>query len=1044
MGARMGSTTVIPPKCASCQYGKQHRKPTAGSTTTKHNEGVLKKDKLDPGDLVFSDQYESYLPGRVFNARGASVSSQKIRGGTLFADAATGFISVHHQVSLTAVETITSKLKFEREAYSAGVSVKDYRTDNGIYTSREFARELETKGQGITHSGVGGHHHNAVAENNIGHIVRSARTMMIHAALRWPAGMDKDLWPLAMSHAVHIYNHTPKQDSGLSPMELWTRTKSSHSVILNARPWGCVGYVLDPRLQDGMKLPKWTPRSRKCQYVGASPLHASTVGLVRNLQTGNISPQFHVVYDDYFETVHATDTEPAVWKELVSFQTFRSEYDDEDYVPELGDEWLSTEEKIARREREHARRSGTSPLRENIPQAADREPSLDANVDTTPPTPRVAPRVAADLDAPNPDVPEQPAAVAPREQPSGSPRRSTRAKREPVRLGFEKQHQYAAVAKWSGRMIKAYLASSFAQHDYNYIYALLMDTEYGLMENLMPNVMAASPCLLKASATDPDLPTVRQALAGPHKEEFLTAMRSEIRELEEHKTWTVVQRNDLPTGANVLPSTWVLRIKRFPDGRLRKFKARFCARGDRQIEGVDYFDKWAPVVSWSTVRMLLCMSINQGWDTRQVDFSNAFVQATLKEDVYISLPDHFETDEGYQRGEVLLKLDKSLYGLVQSPLMWYSHLTKAFEAKGFTKSDHDPCMMFGRGMIVLIYVDDCLFFGPDGAKIDAFVNELEKGKGGMPGMALTREDDDVYHFLGVSVDSNQKSGKVLLTQRGLIDKVLRTVGLDASSRKKTPASSTPLGTDADGDPFTESWQYSSVVGMLLYVSSNSRPDIQFAVHQCARFTHCPKKSHGEAVKRICRYLQGTREKGLIFNLKAEMRLDCYVDADFAGLWRYESDQDPVCVKSRTGYVITLAGCPCLWASRLQVEIALSTLEAEYIALSTAMRDLLPMRRMLLEIGTKMKLAFLEQGMLHSTVFEDNNGALGLATSPKLTPRTRHIASKYHFFKSHCGDARSGKAVIIQKISTDLQKADIFTKGLTQIQFEHIRYLLMGW
>ncbi len=178
--------------------------------------------------------------------------------------------------------------------------------------------------------------------------------------------------------------------------------------------------------------------------------------------------------------------------------------------------------------------------------------------------------------------------------------------------------------------------------------------------------------------------------------------------------------------------------------------------------------------------------------------------------------------------------------------------------------------------------------------------------------------------------------------------------------------------------------------MLLYVSSNSRPDIQFAVHQCARFTHCPKKSHGEAVRRICR-------------------------------------------------------CPCLWASKLQTEIALSTLEAEYIALSTAMRDLLPMRRMLLEIGTKMKLASVEQGMLHSTVFEDNNGALGLATSPKLTPpHTRHISSKYYFFKSHCGDAWSGKAVIIQKITTDLQKADIYTKGLAQVQFEHIRYLLMGW
>jgi hypothetical protein len=139
----------------------------------------------------------------------------------------------------------------------------------------------------------------------------------------------------------------------------------------------------------------------------------------------------------------------------------------------------------------------------------------------------------------------------------------------------------------------------------------------------------------------------------------------------------------------------------------------------------------------------------------------------------------------------------------------------------------------------------------------------------------------------------------------------------------------------NGEPFDEDWEYARAVGMLLYLSSNSRPDIQFAVHQCARFTHFPKKSHGEAVKRICRYLAGTARKGVEFNPTKAMELDCYVDADFAGLWNHEDDQDPVCVKSRTGYVITLGGCPVLWVSKLQTEIALSTLESEYIALSQA-------------------------------------------------------------------------------------------------------------
>jgi hypothetical protein len=235
--------------------------------------------------------------------------------------------------------------------------------------------------------------------------------------------------------------------------------------------------------------------------------------------------------------------------------------------------------------------------------------------------------------------------------------------------------------------------------------------------------------------------------------------------------------------------------------------------------------------------------------------------------------------------------------------------------------------------------------------------------------------------------------------------------------------------------------------MLLYLSSNSRPDIQFAVHQCARFTHAPKASHAEAVKRIARYLVETKDKGLIFTPTPHIKLDCYVDADFAGLWGYEDDQDPVCVKSRTGFVFTIADCPISWTSKLQTEIALSTLGAEYIALSQAMRELIPLRRLFREIGDKMSLE-LTNGLLRSTVFEDNNGVLALATAPKLTPRTKHIAVKYHFFKSHIAGANGadddGTGIYIKKIESENQKADIFTKGLPLEDFERIRGFIMGW
>ena len=148
-------------------------------------------------------------------------------------------------------------------------------------------------------------------------------------------------------------------------------------------------------------------------------------------------------------------------------------------------------------------------------------------------------------------------------------------------------------------------------------------------------------------------------------------MGKEISELEELNTWTVVQKSSLPKGANLLPSTWAFKLKRYPDGRMRKHKAQFCVRGDKQIEGVDYFESYAPVVAWSTVRMVVNIAIQRGWATRKVDFSTAFVQARLKEEVYLELPAMFSdenqnsTDDG-----VVLKLKKSLYGLVQAPRSW--------------------------------------------------------------------------------------------------------------------------------------------------------------------------------------------------------------------------------------------------------------------------------------------------------------------------------------------------------------------------------------
>ena len=162
--------------------------------------------------------------------------------------------------------------------------------------------------------------------------------------------------------------------------------------------------------------------------------------------------------------------------------------------------------------------------------------------------------------------------------------------------------------------------------------------------------------------------------------------------------------------------------------------------------------------------------------------------------------------------------------------------------------------------------------------------------------------------------------------------------------------------DADGDPPDGTYSYASVVGMLQYLQAHSRPDITFAVSQCARYVHRTRRSHEIAIERIGLYLKSTQDQGLILKPTGRLDIDCYVDADFAGLWPHEDKNDPTCVKSRTGFVICISDCPVIWSSKLQTDIATSTMEAEYNGLSLCMRDLLPFKRLFLAVANGIGLA----------------------------------------------------------------------------------------
>jgi hypothetical protein len=176
-------------------------------------------------------------------------------------------------------------------------------------------------------------------------------------------------------------------------------------------------------------------------------------------------------------------------------------------------------------------------------------------------------------------------------------------------------------------------------------------------------------------------------------------------------------------------------------------------------------------------------------------------------------------------------------------------------------------------MIVVCFVDDLIYLGRDIVKIDAMIKDLGSE------FALTVED--MSSFLCIQIDIRDDHSMVL-TQRGLTQRILEVCHMVDCNVKDTPATTTTVGTDATGAPFSGDFRYAFVVGMLMYLVSNSRPDISFAVHQYACFTHSPRALHGIAVQRICRYLKGTIDNGLILRPSPKIRLDAHSDSNFAG------------------------------------------------------------------------------------------------------------------------------------------------------------------
>lgn len=1054
------------PVCLGCKLGK--------ARLLRSKKGSITTDATKPGDLIHADQCESSQDGRPFTYSGQNHST-KVNYFTIFVDSVSKKVWVEFQTSTNTEQTLKGKAKVEKNAAKYNVTIKAYRTDNGTFRSKEFIADIEKCDQDITFCGVGAHGQNGMAERYIGTIVANARAMLLNASTHWDGEISTELWTFAVNYAVHTWNHTPRKSLDFRcPEEVFSGSMmekdETRKSLEQLHTWGCPVYVLEEEIQNGQKPKRWDSRTRTGIFLGHSSNHSNSVYLILNPDTDRISPQYHCIFDDHFHTLHVkTEADKSVvwdgaYKETTSlvdleiptdidFTDFavKGETDNDHFIenftignkkpkkisekPKKGKRAKSPKVSALKnglsfqRERRVSWNDGKQPSTDpsqNNDDGDDEVPDLSTVQDLTSRTqstihlkPVVSRKRRINGKISNVDCTE---AKAPKTNAS-SKRTRTRTIQKPARYRAALAEIHELADKLRAEEKKNGKPFTFAEKIDRCMALTALDN--GEINEPSPHLFAAS--------VNPNILSHSQAKKAHDYDKFMVAMQEELDRMLKNEIFEEIPRHLMNKTKTILRAVWSHRRKTTPAGEIYRHRSRLCVDGSQQKEGIDYTETYSPVISWTTVRVLLILSVLLELKSKAVDYVQAFPQCELDEEdsVYMQIPDGYKP----KLQNSVLKLKKNLYGLKQASHNWHNLLKAGLLKLGFKPSDYEPCLFLKDGIICVVYVDDTLFFAKDDKIIDNHISKLKK-----QGFELT-EEGDVTAFLGVEI-SKDENGVITMTQTGLIDNIINLLGLKNESKQhKTPAVSPPLHTDTGGTQRENTWSYRSAIGMLIYLARNTRPDIEYAVHTCARFQLDPKRSHEQAVKRIGRYLLGTRDKGIVFkpDIKKLGELECFVDADFAGNYTKEQSQDPNSVRSRTGCVILYAGCPIIWFSKLQTEISLSTTEAEYIALSTACRELLPMREMFNELKQFLDILPLTP-QVKCTLFEDNVGAETLAKSPKMTPRTKHIAIKYHHFRQ----AVNNEILMIERVDTKEQLADIFTKATTTQTFEYLRRKIMGW
>lgn len=507
----------------------------------------------------------------------------------------------------------------------------------------------------------------------------------------------------------------------------------------------------------------------------------------------------------------------------------------------------------------------------------------------------------------------------------------------------------------------------------------------------------------------------RQAVNSIEGPEWHDASLREYNSFIKTTTWTLVRR---PKHRAVIRGCWVYRRKIGKHGQILKYKARWCIRGDLQKEGIDYQEVFSSVVKSMTYKLLFNRAAVEDLEIEQMDVKTAFLNSPIDTEVYMEQPEGFE-DPNHPADEWVCKLNRAIYGLKQAPRAWYITLAKFLISQGLKPCDADRSVFYNKDVIVAVYVDDLLLFGFDKRKIQNLKKALSE--------RFEMEDLGACSwYLGIDIQRDRPQRIITLNQKTYIEKILQRFDLFNCTPAETPM---VVGCKLSKAPedyictalFRE--RYQEAIGSLMYAMLCTRPDIAYAVKTLSRFASNPMKTHWTAVTRVFKYLKGTINATLVYKPCKDPILSGFTDAAYKDC--------PDTSKSSSGYIFNAGSGAISWSSKLQSKIATSTTHSEFLGEFNAVKEALFLRQVSEELWPV--ILPLEGVSIH--IKADNNGAIGLSAGTTPHSHTKHFDKME---VNYVQEQVQLQRVLLQKIPTEDNIADIFTKPLPESKFRRFR------